>query len=133
MRIGDWSSEFSSSDREELQLLFPVSACDGVRAQQGAAVNLQPDHHELADVEAETIVAGGGETEVVVRPVTDIQPHFGAKCGGHAGRGCGLRKIGRGSCRERVCQYVLISLVAVSLKEKAKKIKQRNMHKKTRI
>src|SRR3546814_17142626 len=27
-------------------------------------------------------------------------------------------KIGRASCRERVCQYVLISVVAVSLKKK---------------
>src|SRR3546814_13816145 len=28
------------------------------------------------------------------------------------------REIGRASCRERVCQYVLISVVAVSLKKK---------------
>src|SRR3546814_17805656 len=28
------------------------------------------------------------------------------------------QKIGRASCRERVCQYVYISLVAVSLKKK---------------
>src|SRR3546814_14064320 len=28
------------------------------------------------------------------------------------------RKIGRASCRERVCQYVSISVVAVSLKKK---------------
>src|SRR3546814_11555703 len=31
-------------------------------------------------------------------------------------------EIGRASCRERVCQYVLISVVAVSLKKKKKKI-----------
>src|SRR3546814_17840621 len=29
-----------------------------------------------------------------------------------------LRKIGRASCRERVCQYVSISVVAVSIKKK---------------
>src|SRR3546814_15664386 len=29
-------------------------------------------------------------------------------------------QIGRASCRERVCQYVLISVVAVSLKKKTK-------------
>ena len=28
-----------------------------------------------------------------------------------------MQKIGRASCRERVCQYVLISVVAVSLKK----------------
>src|SRR3546814_17516528 len=33
------------------------------------------------------------------------------------------RKIGRASCRERVCQYVEISVVAVSLKKK-KDLKQ---------
>src|SRR3546814_15421188 len=32
------------------------------------------------------------------------------------------RKIGRASCRERVCQYVSISVVAVSLKKKKKDI-----------
>src|SRR3546814_18183608 len=35
-------------------------------------------------------------------------------------------KIGRASCRERVCQYVSISVVAVSLK---KKNKTKNKHK----
>src|SRR3546814_13780447 len=30
------------------------------------------------------------------------------------------QEIGRASCRERVCQYVSISVVAVSLKKKAK-------------
>src|SRR3546814_18492033 len=33
-------------------------------------------------------------------------------------------QIGRASCRERVCQYVLISVVAVSLKQKKKKRKK---------
>src|SRR5690606_9702252 len=74
-------------DAEELQLFFPVGAGDRIRAQQRAAVHFQADHHELAVVEAETVVAGGGEAEVVVRPVTDIQHRLGAKCGGHAGRG----------------------------------------------
>src|SRR3546814_12163921 len=32
----------------------------------------------------------------------------------------GGREIGRASCRERVCQYVSISVVAVSLKNKKK-------------
>src|SRR3546814_15422253 len=33
-------------------------------------------------------------------------------------------QIGRASCRERVCQYVWISVVAVSLKKKKKLIKE---------
>src|SRR3546814_12863081 len=32
--------------------------------------------------------------------------------------GDAIRQIGRSSCRERVCQYVSISVVAVSLKKK---------------
>src|SRR3546814_13990492 len=32
-----------------------------------------------------------------------------------------LSEIGRASCRERVCQYVYISVVAVSLKKKTQK------------
>src|SRR3546814_14833642 len=32
----------------------------------------------------------------------------------------GILKIGRASCRERVCQYVYIQVVAVSLKKKIK-------------
>src|SRR3546814_21162476 len=37
--------------------------------------------------------------------------------------GCGdQRQIGRASCRERVCQYVWISVVAVSLKKTTKTI-----------
>src|SRR3546814_19264208 len=35
-------------------------------------------------------------------------------------------KIGRASCRERVCQYGEISVVAVSLKKKNKKINNTN-------
>src|SRR3546814_10063372 len=37
---------------------------------------------------------------------------------------CDRRQIGRASCRERVCQYVEISVVAVSLKKKRKTNKQ---------
>src|SRR3546814_16935395 len=35
------------------------------------------------------------------------------------------RQIGRASCRERVCQYVYVSVVAVSLKKKNKNIPTR--------
>src|SRR3546814_14763224 len=35
-------------------------------------------------------------------------------------------KIGRASCRERVCQYVLISVLAVSLKQKDKTLVRTN-------
>src|SRR3546814_7823084 len=41
------------------------------------------------------------------------------------------KEIGRASCRERVCQYVSISVVAVSLKKK--KTKKLNKHTRPRI
>src|SRR3546814_12257003 len=37
----------------------------------------------------------------------------------------GSRKIGRASCRERVCQYVSISVVAVSLEKKKRTHEER--------
>src|SRR3546814_20538059 len=54
---------------------------------------------------------------VVARPV-----RLQTKTLGKAGLGTGTvgHEIGRASCRERVCQYVLISVVAVSLKKKKK-------------
>src|SRR5690606_14837952 len=76
-------------DAEGLQLLLPVRAGDGVGAQQrlaGAvgAWHIQPEHDELAVVETEAVVAGGGEAEIVVRPVADIQHGFSAERGAHA-------------------------------------------------
>src|SRR3546814_20045180 len=47
-------------------------------------------------------VDGGGEEALGADPVA----------------GADAREIGRASCRERVCQYVSISVVAVSLKKK---------------
>src|SRR3546814_15372189 len=41
-------------------------------------------------------------------------------CMGVRGIARDLAEIGRASCRERVCQYVSISVVAVSLKKKYK-------------
>src|SRR3546814_11731019 len=43
--------------------------------------------------------------------------------------GQSLGTIGRASCRERVCQYVYVSVVAVSLK---KKTRYKEKHKKTK-
>src|SRR3546814_17799788 len=57
-----------------------------------------------------------GEFQLVQAMLADSRTEaYAARC-----------KIGRASCRERVCQYVSISVVALSLK-KTKKISQRNM------
>src|SRR3546814_19192376 len=48
----------------------------------------------------------------------DIRQEDTLKHPQHTGEDNELRQIGRASCRERVCQYVSISVVAVSLKKK---------------
>src|SRR3546814_14057300 len=45
--------------------------------------------------------------------------HIGDRAAGEPG--IGKREIGRASCRERVCQYVMVWVVAVSLKQKQNK------------
>src|SRR3546814_12851701 len=64
------------------------------------------------------------EAEPLARHLTIKYPHdvFGWRALGWALRELGREddEIGRASCRERVCQYVSISVVAVSLKKKIK-------------
>src|SRR3546814_15040003 len=104
MRISDWSSDVCSSDLR--RFLHPA--------------------HRLADVAGEGLV--GAEEEMKVRfDAEDELLHEIAdrRIGGQAERlvadkvadmvGAARRQIGRASCRERVCQYVSISVVAGSL------------------
>src|SRR3546814_12376451 len=96
MRISDWSSDVCYSDlldREELQVFLPTGAGDRVGAHQRAAFRFQPDHHELAAVEAKTRIPRGAEGKQVVVPV----------------------QLGSASRRARGCQYVKISVVAAYL------------------
>src|SRR3546814_17537457 len=90
MRISDWSSDVCSSDLRRGQ----------VHRLQAVLVGLP--------VRRARILAGRGRDEEM-----------------HALRGPDLqrepgREIGSASCRERECQYVSISVVAVSLKKKKK-------------
>src|SRR3546814_6752847 len=93
MRISDWSSDVCSSDLLEVEALGPVHA-SGARHVPRVALVLQA---------LEQLVELGGEVglhqQLVAPHVHDVE-------------------IGRASCRERVCQYVSLSLVAVSLKKK---------------
>src|SRR3546814_12095204 len=91
MRISDWSSDVCSSDLE------------GSRADSAFRLEI-----------GRTGSSSGGSAHGGVG---------GARRGGdrRGARGLAVRprgQIGRASCRERVCQYVSISVVAVSLKKK---------------
>src|SRR3546814_21075053 len=98
MRISDWSSDVCSSDLEPLA------------------------RHIRTDIGL-ILVVGGEDLDLALAGL-------GVILGGHLRRqhragaleiGIDARlKIGRASCRERVCQYVSISVVAVSLKKKEK-------------
>src|SRR3546814_19347712 len=113
MRISDWSSDVCSSDLQH------------ERPGDGDALALAAGEHVRIAL-------------VVLRPQADSR-HHGFRRLTPLGRrhlaiddqrllqdGADLltREIGRASCRERVCQYVSISVGAVSLKTKQKRNKQ---------
>src|SRR3546814_19199497 len=91
MRISDWSSDVCSSDllAQDLDLAHaPIGAQHCHVARAPAVLDMD------VDAVAEFLRAGDDRSEARAR------------------------EIGRASCRERVCQYVYISVVAVSLKKK---------------
>src|SRR3546814_12930756 len=113
MRISDWSSDVCSSDlvyKAASAHIFPVREIPG-----------DPEGFGMVAVEAAahgvpTIAfATGGIVDAVAEGESGrlIRP-------GDYGAFAGVVKIGRASCRERVCQYGSISVVAVSLKKKIK-------------
>src|SRR5690606_17944193 len=64
-------------DAEELELFFVVRASDAVGTHQRFAGNLEPDHHEMAVLEAQRRVSSGGEREKRVVPVMHTEDLFG--------------------------------------------------------
>src|SRR3546814_15065874 len=105
MRISDWSSDVCSSD-------LSIEALEQVRL----LTNLETDTQKLLQV----ILIGQPELrELLARDdlrqlAQRITARFHLVPLDEAG------KLGRASCRERVCQYGEISVVAVSLKKKDK-------------
>src|SRR3546814_12189249 len=92
MRMSDWSSDVCSSD-------LATSGCSRSHAQMRAAFS----------------PARLMRSSSVSRLRKSIQALCGSRMVPMVLR---IIQIGRASCRERVCQYVLISVVAVSLKKK---------------
>src|SRR3546814_15229984 len=99
MRISDWSSDVCSSDLAGNPVPFGV---------------IQALGHVAADVagrDRQTV-------ELAHRVVLDPLHPVAQTADRRVVRERRIEEIGRASCRERVCQYVLISVVAVSLKQK---------------
>src|SRR3546814_14161601 len=98
MRISDWSSDVCSSDLD-------VGSFDGGYGSAYLAKMVGQKFAREIFFLGETYTAEEMHQMGAVNKVVD-----------HA------EQIGRASCRERVCQYVSISVVAVSLKKKTPKI-----------
>src|SRR3546814_14773277 len=106
MRISDWSSDVCSSD-------LSLDAVRPERAMERCLVVLL-----LCCVSAFASASGGvrvlpqdSGVDVRLRGISAVDADVAWASGAKG-------KIGRASCRERVCQYVYISVVAVSLKKK---------------
>src|SRR3546814_20306184 len=103
MRISDWSSDVCSSDLgEKARLVMAMMLFDP----PNFLVLDEPTNH-LDMATKDMLVAALAEFEGTMLFVSHDR-HFLAA----------LSKIGRASCRERVCQYVYISVVAIPLKKK---------------
>src|SRR3546814_14498136 len=105
MRISDWSSDVCSSDLDGRGAFHPFG--DHVHVRDDIVDGPPPAEFD-PDVAVARQGAGAGRDQVA---------HTGA-----AGEGFGAAahrdEIGSASCRARVCKYVYISVVAVSLKKK---------------
>src|SRR3546814_20306533 len=117
MRISDWSSDVCSSDLDGLPEHFhivPEPAPEEERIKTAEAF--------FAAVPAR--VSHGGDRAFYAPGPDRIQlPPFSAFHDAHGYYATRAHetvhwKIGRGSCRARVCQFVYYSVVAVSLKKK---------------
>src|SRR3546814_20754298 len=144
MRISDWSSDVCSSDlwqRLGAMLLEPSAGLRLGRvhiAMQPASVEeVAEGVHVSPDMTAgdDDLVGRRSVAGPAAIAVTPFQDHLERRMVGglrHAPlerpaevedpcRAGAVQQIGRASCRERVCQYVLISVVGVQLKKKSNK------------
>src|SRR3546814_18319750 len=100
MRISDWSSDVCSSD---LRLLVE-------------AISVMNDGFVLLDEDDRLVLCN--ERYRCLHPGLDEVGDLVGMSFTTILRVALAKEIGRASCRERVCQYVSISVVAVSLKKK---------------
>src|SRR3546814_18112587 len=103
MRISDWSSDVCSSDLASMSSPRQHMPVDDDRSSQGELIEapVQQEGFAVGDPPEHVERAAGEREHADVQHLDDDQG-----------------EIGRASCRERVCQYVSLSVVAVSLKQK---------------
>src|SRR3546814_16149953 len=119
MRISDWSSDVCSSDL----LVVPRGGGGAGLGQHGGAVAGDQEAVRQGEEGRVGVVGSGAPAmQEVGRRQAGFQPLRHRRRGARAG---GRPAIGRASCRDRVCRYVYISVVADELKKKKKQSKMK--------
>src|SRR3546814_18768678 len=109
MRISDWSSDVCSSDLVRFRIKSLIDT--------ETAVSVLSDDRIVEILKADGV-------DIARRTVAKYREAMRIPSSVQRRRDKGISQIGRESCRERVCQYVSISVVAVSLKKKRIKNKR---------
>src|SRR3546814_3906403 len=105
MRISDWSSDVCSSDLPVPRHHHPFHHCPSFL--------WRPDY-AFRSVNCCFCATNGRKSRMSTRPRVDAA----GRCVRPINHCRASPEIGRASCRERVCQYVKISVVAGTLKKK---------------
>src|SRR3546814_12041531 len=114
MRISEWSSDVCSSDLKYINYKIPPPEYlvhDDFEIMSLIVINRHPNTAVLGEQFAKQLQPRPyhGQLLAMLQIIVIML------------KGRPRIKIGRASCRERVCQYVYISVFAVSLKKKHKK------------
>src|SRR3546814_20914061 len=130
MRISDWSSDVCSSDLErrnffDLRSIHHAASNRHRPAQDYGALRTHPDGENVSPYTFARLtpvpLSDGSDFDRRRYHELAADTGSGRRTFDHIRRGRGHAprpKIGRAACRERVCQYVKISVVAVTLKKK---------------
>src|SRR3546814_13145203 len=115
MRISDWSSDVCSSDLHN-DVQEPPSVNDSETNAPENGHNQGPEQEEARVVEAKLPIVNKIWTRVPIDKLPLLDAYIDALIGeaGHAAVDP-QKQIGRASCRESVCPYVYVTVVAVSL------------------
>src|SRR3546814_12792085 len=110
MRISDWSSDVCSSDLLEEKGRNSEEVWTSITVSQGSVQHLDFLNDDEKDVfktafelDQRWLIEHAGDRAPFICQAQSLNVFV---------------QIGRASCRDRVCQYVSISVVAVSLKKK---------------
>src|SRR3546814_1845005 len=108
MRISDWSSDVCSSDLREEKLQevpIAVTAMDAKQIETRGIQNVGDLSALAPGLQISKTASNSTISQITIRGLSQINPaiYWDPAVGVYVD---GVYKIGRASCRERVCQYV---------------------------